>query len=115
MIRRPPRSTRTDTLFPYTTLFRSGIGQQPAPPDARLGDRGPRDRRAVQPAAQLLDGRGLPPDGQAVRRLPQHTGVPPQGGAETLPPLVPALPRAAAACGVVPLCNICGLLPFRVP
>src|SRR3546814_11479703 len=28
MIRRPPRSTRTDTLFPYTTLFRS-----PAPLD----------------------------------------------------------------------------------
>src|SRR3546814_8065133 len=27
MIRRPPRSTRTDTLFPYTTLFRSGIAQ----------------------------------------------------------------------------------------
>src|SRR3546814_2778560 len=26
MIRRPPRSTRTDTLFPYTTLFRSGPG-----------------------------------------------------------------------------------------
>src|SRR3546814_19141503 len=26
MIRRPPRSTRTDTLFPYTTLFRSRIG-----------------------------------------------------------------------------------------
>src|SRR3546814_13903338 len=26
MIRRPPRSTRTDTLFPYTTLFRSGAG-----------------------------------------------------------------------------------------
>src|SRR3546814_9826465 len=25
MIRRPPRSTRTDTLFPYTTLFRSGF------------------------------------------------------------------------------------------
>src|SRR3546814_1400049 len=24
MLRRPPRSTRTDTLFPYTTLFRSG-------------------------------------------------------------------------------------------
>src|SRR3546814_3966655 len=24
MVRRPPRSTRTDTLFPYTTLFRSG-------------------------------------------------------------------------------------------
>src|SRR3546814_13126579 len=26
MIRRPPRSTRTDTLFPYTTLFRSWFG-----------------------------------------------------------------------------------------
>src|SRR3546814_19325266 len=25
MIRRPPRSTRTDTLFPYTTLFRSAV------------------------------------------------------------------------------------------
>src|SRR3546814_15608858 len=31
MIRRPPRSTRTDTLFPYTTLFRSSRKQ-----DARL-------------------------------------------------------------------------------
>src|SRR3546814_6067980 len=30
MIRRPPRSTRTDTLFPYTTLFRSvGISWEP--------------------------------------------------------------------------------------
>src|SRR3546814_12398369 len=31
MIRRPPRSTRTDTLFPYTTLFRSlsGVGKRP--------------------------------------------------------------------------------------
>src|SRR3546814_2916840 len=27
MIRRPPRSTRTDTLFPYTTLFRSILGK----------------------------------------------------------------------------------------
>src|SRR3546814_14629381 len=27
MIRRPPRSTRTDTLFPYTTLFRSRVGR----------------------------------------------------------------------------------------
>src|SRR3546814_5133383 len=27
MIRRPPRSTRTDTLFPYTTLFRSEFSQ----------------------------------------------------------------------------------------
>src|SRR3546814_19648619 len=34
MIRRPPRSTRTDTLFPYTTLFRSGRWSL-----ARLADR----------------------------------------------------------------------------
>src|SRR3546814_16884037 len=46
MIRRPPRSTRTDTLFPYTTLFRSywgcpipvihcaACGPQPVPVDA---------------------------------------------------------------------------------
>src|SRR3546814_11313738 len=37
MVRRPPRSTRTDTLFPYPTLFRSiffGIAQ---PEDARVG------------------------------------------------------------------------------
>src|SRR3546814_1306260 len=30
MIRRPPRSTRTDTLFPYTTLFRSVFLRTPA-------------------------------------------------------------------------------------
>src|SRR3546814_3143020 len=35
MIRRPPRSTRTDTLFPYTTLFRSARGEDFA---AVLGD-----------------------------------------------------------------------------
>src|SRR3546814_2526484 len=29
MIRRPPRSTRTDTLFPYTTLFRSSVATRP--------------------------------------------------------------------------------------
>src|SRR3546814_18241011 len=37
MIRRPPRSTRTDTLFPYTTLFRS---QRAAEPGMRGGHRG---------------------------------------------------------------------------
>src|SRR3546814_6642546 len=31
MIRRPPRSTRTDTLFPYTTLFRSHRGRDRLP------------------------------------------------------------------------------------
>src|SRR3546814_14833631 len=44
MIRRPPRSTRTDTLFPYTTLFRSRRsperGQNPVAglPDQFLGN-----------------------------------------------------------------------------
>src|SRR3546814_8440065 len=38
MIRRPPRSTRTDTLFPYTTLFRSG----------RAGRRGHRPQQGRQ-------------------------------------------------------------------
>src|SRR3546814_19650543 len=37
MIRRPPRSTRTDTLFPYTTLFRS----------ARAENRDPRNLRGL--------------------------------------------------------------------
>src|SRR3546814_2880542 len=41
MIRRPPRSTRTDTLFPYTTLFRSNLASSSAaPPCVPVGDRG---------------------------------------------------------------------------
>src|SRR3546814_6281832 len=39
MIRRPPRSTRTDTLFPYTTLFRSarlGLGRREVGEGRRL-------------------------------------------------------------------------------
>src|SRR3546814_16452324 len=36
MIRRPPRSTRTDTLFPYTTLFRSEATLPPELPRLRL-------------------------------------------------------------------------------
>src|SRR3546814_3843372 len=42
MIRRPPRSTRTDTLFPYTTLFRSScadLQQQRAPAQAAADHR----------------------------------------------------------------------------
>src|SRR3546814_3814841 len=35
MIRRPPRSTRTDTLFPYTTLFRSALQQGAGAPHVR--------------------------------------------------------------------------------
>src|SRR3546814_2322991 len=50
MIRRPPRSTRTDTLFPYTTLFRSGRG------DLEKGDRpaGIDPLAALQQRDQLL-------------------------------------------------------------
>src|SRR3546814_4194392 len=33
MLRRPPRSTRTDTLFPYTTLFRSPASNSPCDAD----------------------------------------------------------------------------------
>src|SRR3546814_20443707 len=37
MIRRPPRSTRTDTLFPYTTLFRSKLKADAAEKLAGVG------------------------------------------------------------------------------
>src|SRR3546814_8212391 len=47
MVRRPPRSTRSDTLFPYTTLFRSGIQAQH---DERQSGRGA-DRALAQTAA----------------------------------------------------------------
>src|SRR3546814_10573085 len=39
MIRRPPRSTRTDTLFPYTTLFRSADHRRPPDREDRRRDR----------------------------------------------------------------------------
>src|SRR3546814_8447440 len=38
MIRRPPRSTRTDTLFPYTTLFRSADHPEPDAVVVQVGD-----------------------------------------------------------------------------
>src|SRR3546814_15264460 len=50
MIRRPPRSTRTDTLFPYTTLFRSGQSDR-ASCDGRTVAR-PRRLEARLPAAR---------------------------------------------------------------
>src|SRR3546814_11323126 len=40
MIRRPPRSTRTDTLFPYTTLVRSGRAQAVRTAGQRAGQQG---------------------------------------------------------------------------
>src|SRR3546814_11843552 len=59
-IRRPPRSTRTDTLFPYTTLVRSrGAGpRHPRAPAARLRATGDADRAA--PGGALLALAGVP-------------------------------------------------------
>src|SRR3546814_7583689 len=72
MIRLPPTSTRTDTLFPYTTLFRSVPLQGRS---ALLPDHG--DRQAARPDHLVLSGtgpRGRPDQGpgllrQRVRRL----------------------------------------------
>src|SRR3546814_5736940 len=46
MIRRPPRSTRTDTLFPYTTLFRSPT--QPLDGHTELGEAVRRDHETAE-------------------------------------------------------------------
>src|SRR3546814_17698865 len=52
MIRRPPRSTRTDTLFPYTTRFRSDvrrIGVEKEPPLEQLPRVVDRRAKAIEP------------------------------------------------------------------
>src|SRR3546814_8215038 len=78
MIRRPPRSTRTDTLFPYTTLFRSPAAHPPEQPDLRRvlpadpaereRDRVPRSTPAGAPAAAGGDtGGGRPAVGDPDR------------------------------------------------
>src|SRR3546814_12610529 len=56
MIRRPPRSTRTDTLFPYTTLFRShdgGVDLRPRPCGAGHQAGARRPGRGDLPSARL--------------------------------------------------------------
>src|SRR3546814_8601631 len=55
MIRRPPRSTRTDTLFPYTTLFRSSR-IDPEPARGFPGSRGRRDHLCEPPDRPASDG-----------------------------------------------------------
>src|SRR3546814_5968536 len=60
MIRRPPRSTRTDTLFPYTTLFRSPLARRLR---ARLIDPDPAPRLAVGGRAAA----------RGARRSEEHT------------------------------------------
>src|SRR3546814_10896081 len=59
MIRRPPRSTRTDTLFPYTTRFRSCRGRAAS---CRAGQRPASDR-----ALQIVAHRGA-----AIEDVSQH-------------------------------------------
>src|SRR3546814_9375933 len=59
MIRRPPRSTRTDTLFPYTTLFRSDGSR-----DAARGDGSPAPSRALHTRWLRVDGEGFRRRGQ---------------------------------------------------
>src|SRR3546814_2541991 len=72
MIRRPPRSTRTDTLFPYTTLFRSAAVEGEAV--ARSGAGGG-DIRA--PPAALVAGhlhaRAVNDDVDPLARSEEHT------------------------------------------
>src|SRR3546814_13098386 len=81
MIRRPPRSTRTDTLFPYTTPFRSPRGglseadRRPAEGGASE-ERSPvrrRDHREGAGAEQRQDEDGLPV-GDGPRRPPAWRG-----------------------------------------
>src|SRR3546814_2555664 len=80
MIRRPPRSTRTDTLFPYTTLFRSrdlpflesALGELQNPGNPLLGT------DVVDQLLSNLDGLGTKADilarGQLqVKRSEEHT------------------------------------------
>src|SRR3546814_86528 len=54
MIRRPPRSTRTDTLFPYTTLFRALIGRARDGADERGAGRSTAQRK-VDDLCAVLD------------------------------------------------------------
>src|SRR3546814_1454298 len=87
MIRRPPRSTRTDTLFPYTTLFRSAADRVRVRAALRLAGRGrPRTSRrrwAAGGAAAARDrqcrslARGAPGRGDQRDdlRQPVHAGA----------------------------------------
>src|SRR3546814_20763260 len=63
MIRRPPRSTRTDTLFPYTTLFRS-----------------PQSRTAADVPSVLAIDHQQPPKASTmpkITEIPWHRNIPP--------------------------------------
>src|SRR3546814_13190704 len=77
MLRRPPRSTRTDTFFPYTTLFRSPRGQQIAP-GAAAPSRDPIrvGQRHDQPDGDII-GEAAPPVARSGQGLePLHLRAP---------------------------------------
>src|SRR3546814_2453524 len=78
MLRRPPRSTRTDTLFPYTTLFRSQGMVREVRPRPRIRDdrrhlhrpggrEGALARQELRPRNPIL-GDGRPDDGRSGRQ-----------------------------------------------
>src|SRR3546814_18835656 len=75
MIRRPPRSTRTDTLFPYTTLFRSFVlcGSGPTRPEleARAAGLTNIQFHDLQPQEEFQELLGL----ATVHLLPQRAGA----------------------------------------
>src|SRR3546814_18294935 len=81
MIRRPPRSTRTDTLFPYTTLFRSGEPYAPATgPGA-----GSAAIAMAQPELQVETAAGRVPEARAEEDsfiAPQPAEPEAEGGSE---------------------------------
>src|SRR3546814_3717027 len=73
MIRPPPRSTRTATLFPYTTLFRSLRGRRAAqdgPGAGPSGGQGDGDRPLLRALVELA--RGVAPLPRGGRQVPDH-------------------------------------------
>src|SRR3546814_5529123 len=71
MIRRPPRSTRTDTLFPYTTLFRSWRDVRSGGSLQSFRSRCLEDFRPGN-AARLRSGGAVRLDGRRLLSAPQH-------------------------------------------
>src|SRR3546814_3081527 len=68
MIRRPPRSTRTDTLFPYTTLFRSAVGPPLGPEQAQRHHQG-KDGAVIVVHAQRHSARPLHDARKGLQRV----------------------------------------------
>src|SRR3546814_1002454 len=73
MIRRPPRSTRTDTLFPYTTLFRSApTGDAVCEPFRAEGWEHERRQAEIQPGNRHPDGQHDGQEPGAAHPFRQH-------------------------------------------